>query len=111
MKVKVKQKHIEASKIFRNKTDVNPTECCPISLALWDKFPWKNISVGWCSNPNNENKMFHDMFYISILDPNNHYKQIINTDNIISDLEDCSKFAEKYDDGDKVKPFEFELKV
>ena len=28
----------------------------------------------------------------------------------ISDIEDCSRFAEKYDNGEKVKPFEFELK-
>ena len=110
MKIKVKQKHIDAAKIYRDKTDVNPTECCPISLALWDKFPWKNISVGWCSRPSDEYKMYHETFYISILDPDDDYKEIINTDNVISDIEDCSRFAEKYDNGDKVKPFEFEIK-
>ena len=110
MKVKITQKHIDAAKIYRDKTDVNPTECCPISLALWDKFPWKNISVGWCSTPSNANKMFHEIFYISILDPDNNYKQIINTHDIVSDIEDCSRFAEKYDNGEEVKPFEFELK-
>ena len=102
MRVKVTQKHIDASKIFRDKTDVNPTECCPISLALWDNFPWKNISVGWCSR---------EIFYISILDPDKDYKQIINTNDVVSDTEDCSRFAEKYDNGDNVKPFEFELKI
>ena len=28
----------------------------------------------------------------------------------ISDLEICSNFAEKYDNGEDVKPFEFELR-
>ena len=109
MKIKVKQKHIDASKIFREKTNVNPKECCPISLALWDKFPWKHISVGWISSPQYENKMFHESFYISVTDPEDDYKELIK-DNSISDIEKCSKFAEQYDNGDKVKPFEFEIK-
>ena len=94
MKVKIKQKHIDAAKIWRDKTEVNPTECCPISLALWDKFPWKNISVGWCSTPSNANKMFHEIFYISILDPDNDYKQIINTHDVVSDIEVLEHYYE-----------------
>ena len=54
--------------------------------------------------------MFHEFFYISVTDPENDYDEIIYSDDKISDLELCSKFAERYDNGDKVKPFEFEIK-
>ena len=53
--------------------------------------------------------MFHESFFISVTDPENDYEEVIKDDSI-SDLELCSKFAEQYDNGDKVKPFEFELK-
>jgi hypothetical protein len=29
---------------------------------------------------------------------------------LYSDIEDCSRFAEQYDNGEKVKPFEFKIK-
>ena len=47
-------------------------------------------------------------FYISVTDPENDYEEIIKDDSI-SDIEDCSRFAEKYDNGEKVKPFEFKI--
>jgi len=52
--------------------------------------------------------MFHESFFISVTDPENDYEEIIKDDSI-SDLEKCSKFAEQYDDGEKVEPFEFEI--
>ena len=54
--------------------------------------------------------MFHEFFYISVTDPENDYEELIKDDSI-SDLELCSKFAERYDNGDEVKPFEFEFKT
>ena len=108
MKIEVKQKHIDlAPKLFSK--GVNPKECCPISCAIQEKFPDKLISVGWISSPQYENKMFHESFFISVTDPENDYEEVIKDDSI-SDLELCSKFAEQYDNGDKVKPFEFEIK-
>jgi hypothetical protein len=56
------------------------------------------------------NKMFHQFFYISVTDPENDYDEIIYSDDKISDLEKCSKFADRYDNGDKVEPFEFEIR-
>jgi hypothetical protein len=53
--------------------------------------------------------MFHESFYISVTDPENDYEELISDDSI-TDLEKCSKFAEQYDNGDKVEPFEFEIK-
>jgi len=53
--------------------------------------------------------MFHESFYISVTDPENDYEEVIS-DELITDLEKCSKFAERYDNGDKVEPFEFEIK-
>jgi hypothetical protein len=44
-----------------------------------------------------------------VTDPENDYEEVIS-DELITDLEKCSKFAEQYDNGDKVKPFEFEIK-
>ena len=38
------------------------------------------------------------------------YEELIKDDSI-SDLELCSKFAERYDNGNEVKPFEFEFKT
>jgi hypothetical protein len=55
--------------------------------------------------------MFHEFFYISVTDPENDYDEIIYSDDKISDLEKCSKFADRYDNGDKVEPFEFEIKT
>ena len=108
MKIEVKQKHIDlAPKLFSK--GVNAKECCPISCAVQDKFPDKLVSVGWTSSPQYENKMFHESFFISVTDPENDYEEVIKDDSI-SDLELCSKFAEQYDNGDKVKPFEFEIK-
>ena len=52
----------------------------------------------------------HEFFYISVTDPENDYDEIIYSDDKISDLEKCSKFAERYDNGNKVEPFEFEIK-
>jgi len=107
MKIEVKQKHIDlAPKLFSK--GVNAKECCPISCAVQDKFPDKLVSVGWISSPQYENKMFHESFFISVTDPENDYEEVIKDDSI-SDLELCSKFAEQYDNGDKVKPFEFEI--
>tara|TARA_Y100000004_G_scaffold187426_1_gene240220 strand:+ start:587 stop:919 length:333 start_codon:yes stop_codon:yes gene_type:complete len=108
MKIKVEQKHIDAAVLYRSKTEVNPKECCPIALAVWDHFQWKNVSVGWCDDPD-EYKMFHELFYISVQDPDNDYKELVDQDSI-SDIEQCSKFAEKFDEGEEVKPFEFEIK-
>ena len=108
MKIEVKQKHIDmAPKLFSK--GVNAKECCPISCAIQDKFPGKLVSVGWC-NEVDSYKMFHEFFYISVSDPDDDYEEIIYCDNKISDLEKCSNFAEKYDNGDKVEPFEFEIK-
>ena len=53
--------------------------------------------------------MFHELFYISVQDPDNDYKELVDQDSI-SDIEQCSKFAEKFDEGEEVKPFEFEIK-
>ena len=109
MKIEIKQKHIDmAPKLFSK--GVNAKECCPISCAVQEKFPDKLVSVGWISSPKYEDKMFHECFYVSVTDPENDYEEIIQDDSI-SDLEECSKFAEKYDNGDKVKPFEFEIKI
>ena len=108
MKIEVKQKHIDlAPKLFSK--GANPKECCPISCAMQEKFPDKLVSVGWCDEVDS-NKMFHQFFYISVADPEDDYEEIIYSDDKISDLEDCSRFAEKYDNGEKVKPFEFEIK-
>ena len=108
MKIEVKQKHIDmAPKLFSK--GVNAKECCPISCAIQEKFPGKLVSVGWC-NEIDEYKMFHEFFYISVADPENDYDEIIFSDSKVSDLEECSKFAERYDNGDVVKPFEFEIK-
>ena len=108
MKIEVKQKHIDlAPKLFSK--GVNPKECCPISCAIQEKFPDKLVSVGWISSPQYENKTFHESFFISVTDPENDYEEVIKDDSI-SDLELCSKFAERYDNGDEVKPFEFEIK-
>ena len=108
MKIKVKQKHIDlAPKLFSK--GVSPKECCPISCAIQEKFPDKLVSVGWC-NENDARLMFHEFFYISVTDPENDYDEIIYSDDKISDLEKCSEFAERYDNGENVKPFEFELK-
>ena len=41
---------------------------------------------------------------------NNFAEGNVVKDDSISDLEKCSKFAEQYDDGEKVEPFEFEIK-
>ena len=107
MKIEVKQKHIDlAPKLFSK--GVNAKECCPISCAVQEKFPDKLVSVGWIGSPDYASKMFHESFYISVTDPENDYEEIIK-DNSISDIEDCSRFAEKYDNGEKVKPFEFEI--
>jgi len=107
MKIEVKQKHIDmAPKLFSK--GVNAKECCPISCAIQEKFPDKLVSVGWCDEVDS-NKMFHEFFYISVSDPDNDYEEIIYSDDKISDLEKCSNFAEKYDNGDEVKPFEFEV--
>jgi hypothetical protein len=108
MKIEVKQKHIDlAPKLFSK--GVNAKECCPISCAVQDKFPDKLVSVGWMGSPDYASKMFPESFFISVTDPENDYEEVIK-DNSISDLELCSKFAEQYDNGDKVKPFEFEIK-
>ena len=80
----------------------NAKECCPIACAIQEKFPDKLVSVGWC-NENDARLMFHEFFYISVTDPENNYDEIIYSDDKISDLELCSKFAERYDNGDKVK--------
>lgn len=115
MKIEVKQKHIDmAPKLFSK--GVNAKECCPIACAVQEKFPDKLVSVGWCANVHPvyaekiDKKMFHEHFYISVADPDDDYEEIIQDDSI-SDLELCSKFAERYDNGDKVKPFEFEIKI
>ena len=108
MKIEVKQKHIDlAPKLFSK--GINAKECCPISCAVQEKFPDKLVSVGWCGEVDS-NKMFHEFFYISVTDPENDYDEIIYNDDKIYDLELCSKFAERYDNGDEVKPFEFEIK-
>ena len=115
MKIGVKQKHIDmAPKLFSK--GENAKECCPIACAVQEKFPDKLVSVGWCDNVHPvyaekiDTKMFHEHFYISVADPDNDYEEIIQDDSI-SDLELCSKFAERYDNGDEVKPFEFEIKI
>jgi len=109
MKIEVKQKHIDlAPKLFSK--GVNAKECCPISCAIQEKFPDKLVSVGWIGSPDYASKMFHECFYISVTDPEDDYEEIIYSDDKIYDLEKCSKFAEQYDNGDKVKPFEFEIK-
>jgi hypothetical protein len=108
MKIEVKQKHIDlAPKLFSK--GVNAKECCPISCAIQEKFPDKLVSVGWIGSPDYASKMFHECFYISVTDPEDDYEEIIYSDDKIYDLEKCSKFAEQYDNGDKVKPFEFEI--
>ena len=108
MKIEVKQKHIDmAPKLFSK--GGNAKECCPIACAVQEKFPDKLVSVGWISSPQYENKMYHESFYVSVTDPENDYEELIKDDSI-SDLELCSKFAERYDNGDEVKPFEFEIK-
>jgi len=108
MKIEVKQKHIDlAPKLFSK--GKNAKECCPIACAIQEKFPNKVVSVGWC-NENDARLMFHEFFYISVSDPDDDYEEIIYSDDKISDLEKCSKFAEQYDNGDNVQPFEFELK-
>lgn len=107
MKIEVKQKHIDmAPKLFSK--GENAKECCPIACAVQEKFPDKLVSVGWISSPQYENKMFHESFYVSVTDPENDYEELIKDDSI-SDLELCSKFAERYDNGNEVKPFEFEF--
>lgn len=109
MKIEVKQKHIDmAPKLFSK--GENAKECCPIACAVQEKFPDKLVSVGWISSPQYENKMFHESFYVSVTDPENDYEELIKDDSI-SDLELCSKFAERYDNGNEVKPFEFEFKT
>lgn len=108
MKIEVKQKHIDMAPKLFNKGE-NPKECCPIACAVQEKFPDKLVSVGWC-HEDDARLMFHEFFYISVTDPENDYEELIKDDSI-SDLELCSKFAERYDNGDEVKPFEFEFKT
>ena len=115
MKIKVKQKHIDlAPKLFSKQG--NPTECCPIAIAVGEKYPDKVVSVGWCDNVHPvyaekiDTKMFHEHFFISVREPDGDLEEILYQNGKISDLEICSNFAEKYDNGENVKPFEFELR-
>jgi hypothetical protein len=54
--------------------------------------------------------MFHEHFFIAVSEPDGDLDEILYKDGQISDLEICSNFAEKYDNGENVKPFEFELR-
>ena len=106
MKIQVTEKHIElAPKLF--KKGRNASECCPIACAVAEKFPKQTVSVGWCDTVNNEksHNLFHDFFYISLKDKKDEMVELE-----ILNKEECSRFAEKYDDGQKVNPFEFEIK-
>jgi len=109
MKIEVKQKHIDLAPKLFSEGD-NAKECCPIACAVYEKFPDKLVSVGWISSPKYEDKMFHESFYVSVTDPENDYEELIK-EGSITDLEECSKFAERYDNGDAVKPFEFNMEV
>jgi hypothetical protein len=115
MKIEVKQKHINlAPKLFSKQG--NSSQCCPIAIAVKEKFPNKVVSVGWGDDvsPNYLNtidkKMFHEHFFIAVSEPDGDLDEILYKDGQISDLEICSNFAEKYDNGENVKPFEFELR-